>query len=220
MVEGIQGRPVRVGFYGSGNIAKNTHIPIVSALENVDIVGLCDVDATVLEEAGAVAGVEEVHLYTDAMEMLEREELDVLFSCVPAFVRDDSHVEAVAASKGIHLFSEKPQAVDIETARRIDGAIRDAGVLSTVGFRERYRPLFSEVRDFLSDKEITHAQVTMPRLQHGERPWSVDEEVSGGFLLEWGCHALDYTRFMTGQDVSHVQAFISKPEGHDQSVSN
>ena len=40
---------------------------------------------------------------------------------------------------------------DIET-------IREAGVLSTVGFRERYRPIFQQARRLLLDKEIVHVQ--------------------------------------------------------------
>lgn len=92
--------------------------------------------------------------------------------------------------------------------------------MSSVGFRERCRPMFSEIRDFLSERAVTHAQVTMPRMQHGPLPWGQSEETSGGFLLEWGCHALDYTRFMTGLEVAQVQAFRSQPEGHEQTLSD
>ena|GEM_PF-6313771 len=43
-MRGIQGRPVRVGFYGTGNIARNTHIPILSGMDEVDVVALRDVN--------------------------------------------------------------------------------------------------------------------------------------------------------------------------------
>ena len=73
--------------------------------------------------------------------MLEKESMDALWSIVPAFARTGG-VEVAAASKGIHLFSEKPQALEMRVARDIDDAVREAGVLSAVCFRERYRPIF------------------------------------------------------------------------------
>ena len=82
--------------------------------------------------------------------VLDKEEVDVLYSIEPAYVRTD--VETTAAGRGVHLFSEKPQALNMETALRIDEAIREAGVISTVGFRERYRPFFQEARRLLVDK--------------------------------------------------------------------
>ena len=77
-------------------------------------------------------------VYQDAHEMLDTETIEVLYSIVPAYVR--TNVESTAAEKGIHIFSEKPQAPTMQVAHRISNAIRKAGVISTVGFRERYRP--------------------------------------------------------------------------------
>ena len=67
-------------------------------------------------------------------------------------------VEVTAAQKGIHIFSEKPQAITMEVAHRINDAIQQAGVISTVGFRERYRPIFQEARRYLTDKQIVHVR--------------------------------------------------------------
>jgi predicted dehydrogenase len=208
---------IKVGFYGTGGIAKKTHIPILQDIPGVRIAAICDADESILEDVGNSFAVASGNRYRDGMEMVEKEDLDVLFSCVPAFVRKD--VETTAVAKGVHIFSEKPQAIDMETALRIDTAIRDAGVISTVGFRERHRPLFTEIREFLSDKDVIHAQVTMPRPDSWSKAWLQDEDLSGGFLLEWGCHALDYTRYMTSQNVATAQLFTFRPEGSKESLS-
>ena len=39
------------------------------------------------------------------------------------------------------------------TARRIAAGVREGGVISTVCFRERYRPLFREARRLLAEYE-------------------------------------------------------------------
>lgn len=117
-MRGIQGRPVRVGFYGTGNIARNTHIPILSGMDEVDVVALSDVNEGTLSSAREVAGVEKAHCYTDAVDTLEQEEMDVLFSCVPAYVRNDTHVEGAAAAKGIHIFQREAAG----HSKRLDGS--------------------------------------------------------------------------------------------------
>ena len=198
---------VRVGFYGVGRFANRTHIPNLQKLGGVEIVALCDADPKAL--AATLERVPGARAYTDAHEMLRAESLDVLYSCVPAYARTD--VEQVAARRGIHLFSEKPQALTMSIARAIDEAIQKAGVISTVGFRERYRPIFQEARRFLGDKRIVHVQFVsfrrLPPLRGEERSWYERMELSGGPALDWGVHAVDYVRFMTGLNVEKAQAF-------------
>ena len=133
-------RPVRVAVYGTGRFAQATHLPNLSRIDGVEIAALCDINEDALREAAAQFGVSRT--YTDAHEMLEAENPDALWSIVPAFARTD--VEIAAAERGIQLFSEKPQAMDMALAKRIDAAVRKGGVISTVGFRERYRPIFQK----------------------------------------------------------------------------
>ncbi|MEC7866642.1 MAG: hypothetical protein VYE00_03265, partial [Candidatus Poribacteria bacterium] len=145
------------------------------------------------------------------------------YSVVPAFARTD--VEAIAASKGIHIFSEKPQAIKIEIARHIDAAIQEAGVLSTVGFRERYRPIFQQARQLLWNKEVVHVQFHsfggLPSRQLAQEniDWHSDFERGGYSAFDWGGHAVDYIRFVTGLDIVRVQAFYHHPNDYSKPLS-
>jgi predicted dehydrogenase len=205
---------VRVGIYGTGNFANKQHIPNLLRIPEAQIVALCDIDPDNLSATAEM--VPGARTYTDAHQMLERETLDALYSCVPAFARTD--VEATAAARGIHLFSEKPQALDFSIARTIDEAIQKSGVISTVGFRERYRPFFDEARRLLSDRLLTHVQFVqyrhLPRFRDGRRAWYDDVEKSGGSALDWGVHAVDITRFLTNLDLTKAQAFYLQREGY------
>jgi predicted dehydrogenase len=160
-------------------------------------------------------------VYSDGLAMVHAEGggLDALFSIVPAYVRRAGHsVEEAAAAKGVHIFSEKPQATEMATAVAIADAIASAGVLSSVGFRERYRPLFQRAKAFLADKTIVHckffngsAQLPPPNPPPPEKEgdWHWDFDKNGGNMFDWGCHAVDYMRFMTGLDVVSAQAFYN-----------
>jgi predicted dehydrogenase len=202
---------LRIGVYGTGRWANGTHIPILRRLDAVDLVALCDVDHRALTETAARWGIDARHTYDDGHEMVDAEDLDVLFSCVPAYARTD--VEVAAVRRGIHLFSEKPQALDLSVAFAIDAAVRRAGVISTVGFRERYRPMFHAVRDLLAGKDVVHVRFTalrpLPTASPRSTSWWDDEARSGGPMLDWGVHAVDYARFLTGLDVTAAQAFYT-----------
>jgi len=215
MPEPIVNRTIRVGFYGTGRFANSRHIPILQKLDGLEIVALCDIDEDARMSTAEKLGIDKGHVYADGLEMLASEELDVLFSCVRAHNRID--VEATAARKGVHLFSEKPQATDFATARKISEAVQEGGAFSTVGFRERYRPMFHQLRAFLADKQVTHTRFTFlrPALESG----LYEEEVGGGYILDWGVHAVDYTRYMTGLEFVQAQAYYNRPPEYDESLS-
>ena len=210
---------LRIAIYGTGNFANKTHIPNILTVPDAEIVAASDANEDALNSTVQEFGIH--RSYADAHEMIDSEELDVLYSIVPAFARTD--VEIKAAQKGIHIFSEKPQARRMEVAVAINKAIRDAGVISTVGFRERYRPIFQEARRILSDKRIVHCRYQsfrgLPSSDNKNRSWWGDFQKAGGPAFDWGVHGVDYIRFMTGQDVVRSQAFYHHPEEFDQALS-
>ena len=118
---GGDGPVVRVAIYGAGGHSRNAHAPSLRALPGVEIVAIADPNRELAAQLAAdfAPGA---RLYSDGAEMLEAEELDALFSVVPARVRPQG-VEAAAARKGVALFSEKPQTLDMATARGIADAV-------------------------------------------------------------------------------------------------
>jgi predicted dehydrogenase len=202
--------PLRVGIYGAGNWANTTHIPNLLRIGGVEIAAVCDCNLEAAQATAAKFAIPGV--YEDGHQMLEQEKLDALFSVVPAFAR--SGVEEEAADRGLHLFSEKPQALRMETARRIDAAIRRAGVLSTVCFRERYRPIFQEARRRLQGKQVVHIRFQSisslpPLAAQAAESWWHQMDKSGGAAFDWGVHAVDYARFVSGLEVTQAQAFYA-----------
>ncbi|MCH8294511.1 Gfo/Idh/MocA family oxidoreductase [Candidatus Poribacteria bacterium] len=208
---------VRVAIYGCGQFANRTHIPNLMKFDDVEIVAICDSNAKQLELTADAFNISQT--YQDGHELLDNEEIDVLYSIVPAYTR--TNIEATAAAKGIHIFSEKPQALTMAVANRIDSAIRQSGVISTVGFRERYRPIFQEARKHLEGKEIVHLRFQ----SFGGLPgppsdsWWSQMEKSGGNALDWGIHATDYSRFMTHLNVVRAQAFYCQRAPYGTALS-
>lgn len=207
--------PLRVGVYGAGAFANRQHLPNLTRIDGVRVTAVCDVDAQAARDTAARFGVPGV--YTDGMEMLDREPLDALWSVVPAAARGG--VEAAAAERGIHLFSEKPQATEMKTALRIAAAVRRGGVLATVGFRERYRPIFREARRLLAGKRIVHLRFQSFRALPPQEAGDPYVRSYGSAFFDWGPHAVDYCRFMSGLDVTTAQAFMAERPPYRSSLS-
>lgn len=221
--ESDAGSGVRVGILGSGGWARRTHIPHLQSL-GADIVALCDLNADAAGAASDEFGIPST--YTDGLQMLADESLDVLYSCVPAFAR--TGIEAAAARSGVHLFSEKPQSTSMAVPRAIADAVDEGGVLSTVCFRERYRPLFQQARRRLQDKRVVHARfqsfgglpAPFDRGEARTAGWNAWMAKGGSRAFDWGVHAVDYLRFMSGLDVATSQAFYNDPGDRSAPLSS
>ena len=153
-------RPVRVGIYGTGRFANQTHLPNLSKLDDVELVAASDPNPNNLAATAQKYSI--ARTYADPHQMLAEEQLDALYSVVPAFARTD--VEATAAAQG-----DPPSSA--RNHRQLPWLLRGAlpmrsaegDAISTVCFRERYRPLFQEARRLLADKAVT----THPLPEHG-----------------------------------------------------
>jgi predicted dehydrogenase len=188
------GSPVRVGFVGVGGIAGH-HLKQLQSIEDARVVALCDVvEERVrqrVEEFGGTA-------YTDYRQMIEREEMDALYVCIPPFTHQDA--EILAAQKGIHLFVEKPVALTMEKALEVQEAVQRAGVITSVGYTLRYFAVTDVARRYLQDKTI--AMVTSHRWGGlPDTPWWRVMGQSGGQLVEQTTHQVDLMRYLAGEIV-------------------
>lgn len=192
---------VRVGFVGAGGIATDAHLPALEKISGVEIAALCDTDESRAQEAAQRFGG---RVYTDHRAMLDKEELDALFVCVPPFAHADA--EILAAQKGVHLLVEKPVALAMEKALEIGEAIQKAGIISAVGYQLRYLPVCDAARSFLQGKPV--ALVAGNRwggIPGGPEHWWRVSDRSGGMFHEMATHNMDFIRYLVG-DVATVFA--------------
>jgi predicted dehydrogenase len=195
---------VKVGFVGTGGIATGFHLPALKEIEGVAIVAVCDADRSRAQAAADTFGG---RVYGDHRELLDKEQLDALFVCLPPFAHTDA--ELLAAAKGVHLFVEKPVVLDMKKGLEIAEAIEKAGIISCVGYQVRYMPVSSALRDFLKSKAI--AMVAGNRwggVPGDESHWWRVMEKSGGMLHEMATHNVDFMRYIAG-DIASVCARYS-----------
>jgi len=205
-------KPVRVGCIGLGWIPTQAHLPALAPLaEEGQIVfqAFCDQNEETLQTQAKA--YKPVATYTDHHEMLDKEELDAVYLCIPPTVHSDE--VTIIADKGIPLFVEKPQTLDIKQAIQFNAEIEKSGIISQVGFVYRYEASSEPARELIAQRTPRHAQIHNYYSGKPIRYWTSRYELCGGSFVENTIHSIDLLRYFLG-DIDAVQAFYveSLPE--------
>ena len=204
--------PVRVGCIGLGFISEHAHLPALTALaEEGKIVfqAFCDMSGETLKTQAAIYKPQAT--YTDHHEMLDKEDLDAVYLCIPPAVHSDELL--ITADKDIALFVEKPQTLDLAQAAEFNAAIEKAGIVTQVGYVYRYEPSSEPTRELILQRTPRHAQIQNFYSGQPIRYWTSRYELCGGSFVENTIHSVDLLRYFLG-DIDAVSAFYveSLPE--------
>lgn len=198
---------VKIGFIGCGGIAR-LHADILSKFEDVDFRAFSDIDKNKAEAFAARYGG---RAYGDYREMLEKEELDACFICIPPYAHVDQ--EILCAERGIHIFVEKPVALTLEKAVEILNTVRRAGVITQVGYVRRFAESYVKARSILLERGGRVGLFEawwIGGVAGGPDHWWRRRELSGGQLVEQTTHLVDLARWMVNNEVAKVSAFFEE----------
>ncbi len=188
---------IKVGIIGVGGIS-GVHIDAYKKNPNVELCAFCDIVEERAKRKAEQHGVKGV--YTDANEMLAKEELDAVSVCT----WNSAHAEcAIAALKaGKHVLCEKPMAMNVEQALEMEKAAKESGKLLMVGFVRRYGNDMKILKDYIDNGyfgELYYAKATYLRRNGNPGGWFGDSSRSGGGpLIDLGVHVIDFVRYAFG----------------------
>jgi predicted dehydrogenase len=159
-----------------------THASAYAAHPRTQLAAVCDKNPSRLEEICKRYKVERA--YTDIVDMLGKESLDILSVCVQADAQGG--VVRTAISHGVPLiFCEKPFTTSAKVAKDLLAHAKDAGSSLVVNYWRRFDPSHEEVRRLIQEKSIgTIQQVRC---------------VYGNGLNNVGSHAVDLIGWYIGQ---------------------
>jgi len=194
-------RQFRVGILGLGGMGR-AHAEACLAEPGVSLVAGCDIVADARTAWGRAYGINEASLYADYRDMLDRERLDVVIVATHATAHHEPVV--AAAQRGVHVFCEKPPALNLREADEMVAACESAGVKLAINHIKRGSRGNEIARGLIADGAIG-----TPYYIRGEakgRRWAASE------LMEMGTHLFDWLRFFAG-DASWLFANIVQ-DGH------
>jgi len=196
---------LKVGMIGCGGIAK-VHARGLNTIGEVKMEAFADI---VEDNAKAFAAQYGGRVYTDWNEMLDKEKLDIVYICLPPFAHEEEVM--AAAEKGLHIFIEKPIALNMKLAREMVRAVKKCDVKSQVGYCCRFGAGIEKARNLIQSGEAGDSGLAVGwywcHFLGG--PWWRDKKKSGGQVVEQSTHLYDAFRYLCG-DVETVYGQMNK----------
>ena len=192
---------VGVGGFGRG------WVEVLARSEEVEVVGLVDVDQQALEEAGEKLGVDE--LFTNFEEALGKVEADAVLDVTPPTFRTEITLKALKA--GRHVLSEKPLALSMEDAKAIVRAADEAGRVYMVSQNYRFNPVPRTIRKLLGERAKGKVEYVVVEFQKGPRFVGFRTEMEYPLLVDMSIHHFDLMRYLLDSDVEWVQVESFRP---------
>ena len=189
---------LKIGFLGAGSMSR-IHSRNIETLRGVEVVSYCDQCS---KKAAAAMSAEitdgRAAAYDDFDAMLKEQALDALYVCIPPGAHS-GQVEQ-AAKRGIHLFQEKPTAIDVKRAASQTRAIEKAGVIGAVGYMNRQAHAVRKLKAMIADGSAGRPTLFTGRFfansLHGS--WWANVDMSGGQVLEQAIHTYDIAIHLFG----------------------
>jgi myo-inositol 2-dehydrogenase/D-chiro-inositol 1-dehydrogenase len=192
---------VRIGAIGTGGIAA-THFRNLRAIPGVELVAFCDV-ARERAQAAAERFNPQARVFADHRELLAAGGLDAVYVTVPPFAHGE--IEPAVLAAGVPMYVEKPVALSLDTARRIQLQIEERNALVCVGYHWRYTPAVTRVQEALAGATIGLVYGYYKTRPPQGKGWLTVKEQSGGQMVEQTTHIIDLARLLAG-DVQRVYA--------------
>ena len=196
-------RALRVAVIGAGHFGRH-HVRILSGMEGVDLVAICDRDAAKAAELGTQFGIP---FLTDVADLPG--DLQAVVVAVPTEVHRE--VAEPLLRRGIAALVEKPLARDLAEAEALCRAAEEGGAILAVGHVERFNPALMAAAERLKD----------PRFIECRRiaPFSF-RSADIGVVLDLMIHDLDICLALARSDVVRVDACGTPVLGRNEDIAN
>jgi predicted dehydrogenase len=216
-------KPLRIGIAG----LTHTHVHWIfnSALkENIEIVGIAEPNRELAERYAKQYGFPMAKIYSSLKEMLVLQKPEA----VAAFNSIADHLDVVetCAPMGIHIMVEKPLAVSLEHAKKMEALAKQYKVHLLTNYETTWYSSVHRAYKFLSDSSIGSLRKLLIYDGHkGPQEIGVDAEFldwltdpvrnGGGAVMDFGCYgAVLSSWLMKGERPISVTAVVQqiKPE--------
>jgi predicted dehydrogenase len=154
--EAFADEPIRAGLIGSGWYGKTDLFRLLQVAP-VEVTGLCDVDAQMLDEAAAKVAERQASgnrppTYRDYRRMLSKADLDLVIIATPDHWHAKPMIEAVR--QGVHVYLEKPISIDVVEGQAMLEAARKHGATVQVNLERRSTPHLREAKQRIIDEGL------------------------------------------------------------------
>jgi len=184
---------IKIAIAGIG-YGRKVALPVYAELPEFEPVAVWSRRPERAQELAEKAGVE--FSTADFDELLSVPGLEAVHVATP--VATHAQFAVAAAERGVHVICEKPLADNLDDARRIEAAVRSAGVVGLVNYGRRMQQtrlrVIERAREVVGRPRMV--SISLVQSDHADpdsRPytWVHDAQLGGGRLQGYGVHDLD-----------------------------
>ena len=193
-------KKLKVALIGAGGIVSWAHLPAYSKMGNVEIVAICDIKRDKAEKLAQQYNIP--YVCEDYRDIFEIPELDAVDICTPNYLH--SVIAVAALERGLHVFCEKPDAVSVAEAEKMQEAAEKSGKVLMVMRNNRYSAIATYLKKYIADGRMGEIYATRCGWQRrrgipGKGGWFTTKAQSGGGpLIDLGVHMIDVTMWLMG----------------------
>ncbi len=188
---------VRVAVIGAGQMANSVHYPSLASFEDVDLIGICDINAEALNATADKYGVSK--RYTDYRQMIEQLSPDGVYA-----IGQPQHMYDIwvwCLQQGLNLYIEKPMGLNLHQAEILAHLADKHGCVTQVSHQRRSCPLLIKMRQACLERgPMTHAVCEFYKYQITPATTAYDR------MLGDCTHSIDTVRWMCGGEVVTVES--------------
>jgi UDP-N-acetylglucosamine 3-dehydrogenase len=182
---------MKIGVIGTGTMGQN-HVRILRSFPDIEV-SISDINIENLELTGNRFGITRRH--TNYLKLLEIEKPDAVIIAT----QPHTHKEIAIASfeNGVHVLLEKPIALDATEAEEIISFAEKTNLIFTVGHVERFNPVISKIKDFLTQGMLNNIYLINTR-RVGPFPKRLIGKAEG-VMIDLAVHDFDIISFLGGK---------------------
>jgi len=195
---------VRLGIIGCGDMGF-WHARNLSKMKEIEIIAASDINSHNLKQFTSEFQVK--HSFSDYTQMLDIKEIEGVLISLPTFLHRAAVISA--ASKGKHIFCEKPIAMTLRDADEMIKACRENKVKFMLGFVRRFDNFWRKAREVIKDGLLGRPVIWHNVNSSSGAPydWYFDKKKGGGPLIDGAVHSYDFGHYTFGK-VKKVYACV------------
>ena len=190
---------IRVAVVGLGKMGLS-HMALVRVHPKVELAAVCDASSYVL---GVLEKNTGVRTFGDYSRMLAEVDLDAVIIATPS----SSHAGMVreALDRGLHVFCEKPFTLSVEESLELADTAKSRGLVSQVGYHNRFIGAFSEVKRLIDAGAIGDINHILGEaygpviLKPKGATWRTKRSEGGGALFDYAAHVINLVNWFAGE---------------------
>ncbi len=195
---------VKVCVVGAGRAGEVHALNLSNRIPLAELTAIVDQDLNLARQLSEKVG--KVNVYQALGDALKKEEIEAVFITTPTFTHASLTLEAAEA--GVHVFCEKPMALNLEEADKMISATRKNNVKLQIGFMRRFDPEIRRVKSLIAEGAIGRPVLVKSLTRGPGLPpkWALDPKTGIGMIAEVSSHDFDSVRWLMGNEVKSVYA--------------